>query len=198
MMNGQYCYDSSHTVYRSHKIRIETLKELVPWLKEEADFPCTFFELDHSYDITHNEAMERYLSSIGRMDQMPLPEDPERSYTHDTYQISPYIGRERDAEFLAHAPGLISQRWSGWFTDMIAEGGGKPEGIKVTLDRYGFTQEECMAFGDGGNDITMLEYAAIGVAMGNASDEVKAHADYVTADCEDDGIYKAFKHFGLI
>lgn len=44
--------------------------------------------------------------------------------------------------------------------------------------------------GDGGNDITMLRHAGVGVAMGNASDEVKAHADYITDDVDNDGVAK--------
>ncbi len=198
MMNGQYCYEADGTVFRKEPISDATLRSLVPWIKENCDYPVTFFELDHSYDIHFNQSMYDYLSSINRLDQMPECEDPERSYTHDTYQICPYISAEKDAEFLSHAPGLMSARWSPHFADMIAEGGGKPQGIKAALERYGIKREECMTFGDGGNDITMLEYAGTGVAMGNASDEVKKHADYITADCEDDGIFKAFKHFGLI
>jgi hydroxymethylpyrimidine pyrophosphatase-like HAD family hydrolase len=57
---------------------------------------------------------------------------------------------------------------------------------------------QTMAFGDDLNDITMLQAAGIGVAMGNAADDVKAAADYVTRDCEDDGISAACKHFALI
>ena len=127
-----------------------------------------------------------------------MPEDPVRSYDHDTYLICPYIPAEREAEFLAHAPGIISQRWTPAFADMIREGGGKPVGIEAALKRNGLSRHECMAFGDGGNDISMLKYAEIGVAMGNANDEVKAHGDYVTSRSENDGIYNAFKHFGLI
>ena len=44
----------------------------------------------------------------------------------------------------------------------------------------------------------MLEYAGIGVAMGNACDDAKAAADYVTADIDQDGIAKALRHFGLV
>ena len=55
-----------------------------------------------------------------------------------------------------------------------------------------------MAIGDGGNDIAMLEHAGVGVVMGNASDEVKAVADYVTDSVDEDGVYNALKHFGLI
>ena len=55
-----------------------------------------------------------------------------------------------------------------------------------------------MAFGDGGNDISMLKTAAIGVAMGNANDEVKDAADYITTSVDEDGIQNALRHFGLI
>ena len=60
------------------------------------------------------------------------------------------------------------------------------------------TKEEIIAFGDSDNDMDMLEFAEIGVAMGNAEVEVKAVADYVTTDIDEDGIWNACKHFELI
>jgi hydroxymethylpyrimidine pyrophosphatase-like HAD family hydrolase len=71
-------------------------------------------------------------------------------------------------------------------------------GIQRYLEMIGVTQEEIIAFGDGHNDAEMLRFAGIGVAMGNAEDDTKAVADFVTADIDDDGIYKALKHFELI
>ena len=44
----------------------------------------------------------------------------------------------------------------------------------------------------------MLEYCAAGIAMGNGSNDIKAIADYVTADVEHDGLYQAFEHLGLL
>ena len=58
--------------------------------------------------------------------------------------------------------------------------------------------EDTIAFGDGGNDITMIEHAAIGVAMGNANEGVKKIADYITDDVDNDGIFNALKHFNII
>lgn len=55
-----------------------------------------------------------------------------------------------------------------------------------------------MAFGDGGNDVLMLKHVGIGVAMGNAEDEVKRAADYVTDSVDEDGVEKALRHFGVI
>ena len=55
-----------------------------------------------------------------------------------------------------------------------------------------------MAFGDGGNDVEMIEYAGIGVAMGNALPDVRKHADYVTSTVDEDGIVAALRHFRIL
>ena len=66
------------------------------------------------------------------------------------------------------------------------------------LARFGLTPAEAIAFGDGGNDREMLRAAGIGVAMGNAAPAVQAAADYVTAGVDEDGIWKAARHFQLL
>ena len=58
--------------------------------------------------------------------------------------------------------------------------------------------EETMAFGDGGNDISMLRHAGIGVAMGNANNDVKAASNYTTTSVDEDGIANALKYFGIV
>lgn len=55
-----------------------------------------------------------------------------------------------------------------------------------------------MAFGDGGNDKQMLQHVSLAIAMGNAGDELKSIADFVTKDVDDDGVAYALKHYGLI
>ena len=89
-------------------------------------------------------------------------------------------------------------RWCDLFCDIVPKSSSKPKGVQATLDHFGISGAETIAFGDGGNDATMLEYCTLGVAMGNGTDEAKAAADYVTADIDDDGIAKALRHFGLI
>ena len=59
----------------------------------------------------------------------------------------------------------------------------------------GFGAENVMSFGDGLNDLPMISDAGIGVAMGNASDYIKKHADYITDTCDNDGVEKAISHF---
>ena len=89
-------------------------------------------------------------------------------------------------------------RWEDDFCDILPAGGGKPNGLAHTLAHLGLTREQSIAFGDGGNDVTMLEYAGIGVAMGNASPDLESIASEVCGTCAEDGIYHYCKENGLI
>lgn len=88
--------------------------------------------------------------------------------------------------------------WSDTGIDIIAKTGGKASGIHKFLAKEGLARSQAMAFGDGENDIDMIKYVGIGVAMGNGKDELKRAADYVTSSVDEDGIENALIHFGLI
>lgn len=79
--------------------------------------------------------------------------------------------------------------------ELMANGVSKAAGLSIFTQRYGIHPEEMMAMGDSENDIPMLEYAGLGVAMGNAVDLVKAHADFVAPTCMDDGVAYALQKF---
>ncbi|MDQ0214807.1 Cof subfamily protein (haloacid dehalogenase superfamily) [Oikeobacillus pervagus] len=89
-------------------------------------------------------------------------------------------------------------RWHHYSVDVLPAGGSKAEGIKRVMNRLGGSMEDVYAFGDGLNDIEMLEAAGTGIAMGNACDELKHVADFVTTNVEEDGIYKGLQKIGLI
>uniref|UniRef100_A0AAU6WKR8 HAD hydrolase family protein n=2 Tax=Chryseobacterium TaxID=59732 RepID=A0AAU6WKR8_9FLAO len=95
-------------------------------------------------------------------------------------------------------PNSISSRWTPLFADVNAGGITKQLGIENFCKHFGIDTADTMAFGDGGNDISMLKFVKIGVAMGNANDAVKEIADFVTGDVDDDGIEKALLRFGLL
>ena len=74
----------------------------------------------------------------------------------------------------------------------------KADGIKRILRHVGATKENVIAFGDGLNDIEMLELANVGIAMGNGAPQLKEVADVVTTPIGDDGIYNGLKQLGLV
>lgn len=82
--------------------------------------------------------------------------------------------------------------------EVTLEKNNKATGIEKILDYYGGSKEDTLAAGDSMNDLEMLQECHIGIAMGNADERLKPYADYITADIGDDGIYKAFEHYGLL
>ena len=82
--------------------------------------------------------------------------------------------------------------------EMVPKGHTKATGIGKMCEALGIDRTDTFAVGDSVNDLSMLEYAGVGIAMGNGSPEAKAAADYVTDDCDDDGLLHALEHFSLI
>ena len=117
----------------------------------------------------------------------------------DILQINLFVNEEKERELMSKIfKNCESSRWHPALTDVNTKGGGKHIGIDKIIEYYGIDLSETMAFGDGGNDASMIKHAAIGVAMGNANESVKKIADYITDDVDNDGIYKALKHFNIL
>ncbi len=74
----------------------------------------------------------------------------------------------------------------------------KATGMAQYLSHAGLTREDTVGIGDGPNDLDMIEYAGVGVAMGNALPDVKERADLVTDHIDADGLYRAFETLGLL
>ena len=107
------------------------------------------------------------------------------------------IARMKQATEAAGMPYTAIYRWPGGW-ELVPAGYSKGKGIDLLREKLGVSREDCVAFGDSSNDITMFEHVACSVAMGNAPDDVKAVCSYVTDRPEDHGIRNAMMHFGLI
>ena len=122
---------------------------------------------------------------------MPPVVDIERMRDETAYQIIAIMPGEMDGHVAELLPHCRLPRWHPYFTDIVAHDNSKARGMEVICQHFGIRQEETLAFGDGANDIEMLEWAGIGVAMGNADEGVKKHADRVTTDVDNEGIENA-------
>ena len=97
-----------------------------------------------------------------------------------------------------HFKGKIGlQQNTGFTMDVTPPGINKAVGLSRLADYLGIKQTEVMAVGDGDNDLDMIRYAGIGVAMENAIDDLKKAASFVTKDCDNDGIAYAIEKLVL-
>ena len=84
------------------------------------------------------------------------------------------------------------------FAEITLKENTKSSGIDIILQTLNLPLENTIGIGDGKNDIDMINHVHFGIAMGNACDELKTHADYVTKDIDKDGLAHAFRYLSLI
>ena len=75
-----------------------------------------------------------------------------------------------------------------FFVEIVPEGLDKAAAIAELISKIGLSREDTIAFGDGFNDISMVEYAGTGVAMSNGCDRIKEVADRIAPDNDSDGV----------
>ena len=137
----------------------------------------------------------RQMLAVKNLDKAaPLDEVLEQ----DILQLTPFFAADYEPKLMARMPQCVSGRWHPEFTDITANGADKGKGILAMARHEGFDPSCTMAFGDGGNDMSMIIQAGIGVAMGNAIDALKEQADYVTTSVDEDGIMNALRHYQVI
>ncbi|MDD4515567.1 Cof-type HAD-IIB family hydrolase [Massilibacteroides sp.] len=195
-MNGSYCIDEKGEAVYKHKIPVSDIESLLDYLENTESFPCILVQENSMLMNYKNEKVQQIL------DMLNFPEPPSGNLKDlpkdDVYQLIAFFEEHQEERIMQVLPGSESTRWSPLFTDVVPKGSNKSVGIDKLLENYGITPQETMAFGDGGNDIEMLKHVGVGIAMGNAEEEVKRVADYVTDTVDNDGILKALKDMGVV
>ena len=85
-----------------------------------------------------------------------------------------------------------------YFLELVPLGIDKAQSLAVLLDKLGMKREEMVAIGDGYNDLSMIQFAGLGIAMANAQEPVKKAADYITLSNDEDGVAAAVEKFFLV
>lgn len=140
------------------------------------------------------EKVSKLLNVPGIEHELPIDD----VLTQPILQLSPFISAEQEAEILAPVKEIESGRWCPDFADLTARGVSKAKGLREIAAYRCFDISETMAFGDGGNDLSIIRQVGIGVAMGNANEVLKPVADYITDSVDDNGIYNALRHYNII
>lgn len=195
-LNGSYCYAGGNKVIYTHTIPPEDIRKLAGYLQQQP-FPCIFVREQDTF-INYMDERVRELFRMLNLGEEPPIKDLQEAFVLPVFQLLAFYDPEKENEVMQKLPHCQSTRWTPLFADVIPLGSGKEVGVQKILEYYGIAKEEAMAFGDGGNDRTMLEYVGIGVAMGNGGVSVKAAADFVTHTVDENGVEYALKHFGLL
>lgn len=193
-MNGGYCFVDDKVLVRNPIPQDETDR----WLHfaMEKNLSTMIFTEDEMYvNRTDDPVANGIRDELGFT--MPPLMDTEGMLGREAYQLIAIMPASEDAKVQALLPHCRLPRWHPQFSDIVHRDNSKAVGIEAILSHFNIDRSEAIAFGDGGNDIEMLEYCGIGVAMGNAAPEVKAHADYVTESVDDEGILRALRELRI-
>lgn len=194
-MNGQYCFNSEKKIIYKNPIEKQAVEAII-YLSQMTEEAHMFFEENNIYLNRHNEKVKKVLDEIN-VSNLKI-EDLSHFLEKEIFQIVSFVTVEEEEEVKKLLPSCEITRWHPLFMDINPKGGNKKAGIQKMLEYYNISPDEMMAVGDGENDISMLKLAKYSVAMGNASDQVKAYAKYITSDVDNEGVLKALKHFEIL
>ncbi|MBR2046367.1 MAG: Cof-type HAD-IIB family hydrolase [Agathobacter sp.] len=192
--NGSYCYADDVTIF-SNSIPKEDVKQILMNAKKMGK-PVTVALKSQISSNGVDADLEHYMA-VENLD-LNVSDDFEDKCKDEIYQVMLACSPNEYTQILENVKNAKIATWWDRAVDIIPANGGKGMGIAAMLKHYGFDKSEAIAFGDGNNDIEMLQAVGTGVAMGNASDDLKAVADVVCKDVSEDGIYWYCKEQGII
>ncbi|KMQ68305.1 haloacid dehalogenase [Chryseobacterium sp. FH2] len=194
--NGGYCITTDGNIMFKKAIDSSDIKGLINYSRK---FPLSF-SLMYEDKIELSDATPEVVGMYGHLN-LPVPplHDKDNIDVDNVLQANIFLGPEDEKIFMEKVmPNSIASRWTPLFADVNPGGITKQNGVENFCRYFGIDISETMAFGDGGNDISMLKSVKIGVAMGNANDNVKEIADFITEEVDNHGIERALRHFGLL
>ncbi|UOE92014.1 Cof-type HAD-IIB family hydrolase [Alkalihalobacillus sp. LMS39] len=175
----------------------ETVHSLYKLSKREDVWIHTYIE-----DTIVTEQLNPYSEIESKLTGLPLLEVP--SFINAVQQPVVKVLMIENPEKLINVEATLKKELAGeltvlrskpYFLEFTESGVTKGASLKQLIESLGIEQEEVMSFGDSYNDLTMIEFAGLGVAMGNATAEVKEKANYITDSNMNDGVAKVIEKF---
>lgn len=194
--NGAYCVTDKNEVLFKNLISKDNLQRLIDIQKDE-HFPC-IFTTDRGNYANYIDDTVRDMYKIVDM-VIPEVKPMEEVVEYDVFQIDAFISESEEKRLLANVlTECEGSRWHPSFVDINVKGNTKAVGVEAFIRHLNIDISQTMAFGDGGNDVSMLQTVQVGIAMGNADSKIKTIADYTTSSVDEDGIINALKYFSII
>ena len=197
----------------AHHLNTDEMRSVRRWISEE-QIEVFAFDLDHMYftedrdepiprgDRTFSGLRELVLNHVRPLSaDATTYETAARRFEEATREVSFLMVRATDeqlADLRSHLATLELVPWAPGFWEFRNRGVTKLSGVLELAEHFGIPRDHTVCFGDSFNDIEMLAGCGVGIAMGNANEAVKKHADHVTGPSNEDGIWDACQELELI
>lgn len=185
-----------NTLYRKN-LNSDYAKEIIVWAREN-NVHINLYIDDKLYVESDDEIIKYYVDgkhieyTVCSFDDLEI-ENVNKILAidiKDADRVSSWVG-----ELKKKYPDLYIVKSTPYYCEIGSSEAKKSLGVKFLCDLWGIKREEVLTIGDQDNDIDLVESGGVGVAMGNATEELKKHADYITDTVENDGFVKAVEKF---
>ncbi|MFJ8067121.1 Cof-type HAD-IIB family hydrolase [Psychrobacillus sp. NPDC096426] len=192
--NGGYVKHKQEVI---HKVPMDKniIQEVIEFAKLQNNGLSFYTEEFSMNGVTENEILKALKETLSLSD---YPETNRLLHSQEVFLMCLFANDEAVEKYIHKFPHLTFKRWHPYVLNVLKEDVSKSLAILKTLEFFGIDQSDAIAFGDGENDIDMLEIVGLGIAMGNASETLKNVADFITKKSSEDGIEYALKKFEII
>ncbi|NHM33550.1 Cof-type HAD-IIB family hydrolase [Neobacillus terrae] len=192
--NGGYVKHLQEVI---HKVPMDKgiIQEIMEFAKLENNGLSFYTEEFSMNGITEKEILTALKETLSLNE---YPESRPLIHNEDVFLLCLFANDETVEKYIQRFPHLTFRRWHPYVLNVLQDDVSKSLAILKTLEFFNIDKSEAIAFGDGENDIDMLELVGLGIAMGNGSKELKNVADFVTKKSSEDGIHYALKKYEIL
>lgn len=192
--NGQYVVYKNEVIFTDGVSRKELSK--IIQFGQERNHPVVFLDEEKMIaSVKDNEFVRHSLKAL----RYPYPSiNPTFYETNPVYQTLIFMEEKDEPMYKETFSNVNFVRWHKYSCDILPKQGSKARGIQKLLEKMNIPIDRAIAFGDGLNDIEMLQSVGLGVAMGNAHHELKKVADVIGGHVDEDGLASVMKKLDII
>lgn len=198
--NGAIVKEPSGNLTYFKPISIELSKDFVRYSNKNG-YVCSIFYGDNEVYMNREDSYSRDLHVNLNKTEPQVCSDLENHITQPTTKLlitdmdSDRVTKINRDLLKRYGESLNVARSGNWYIDVMGLGVSKGEALKYLAGMLNISRENILAIGDSRNDLEMLKFAKIAVAMGNAEDVIKENADFITENNNNEGVYKAIYKF---